>query len=583
MYDRAPRHLTSGSHSTGPNVGPGTYENLVPTSAKLRADGYAPFSSMTRRETFLTVQDSVIAAPGPGQYDPLVCQDRIVGGRTLANRSQRFQETQFNKSKTPGPGSYNLSKSSDWIKKVSYSENDTRPSGNLTSSTSRVRYQRQAQAPSIPTPGQSYGYEENEDGVLKKQDPPDRDNSMGPAFYNVLHDKTKATKKYKGVHFGNMASQRMDFSGNHGPGPGEYNPHQVKCMETELMKAKDGTRVFDSKLPRYHEMIVQEVEKKAVPGPGKYQINSQFDITKPSINTEGLEVEHPPFMSQSKRFFDPKNKAPAPGTYNDPRHALEVLKRTRGLKKSPFGQTALRFTTEPHIQKTPGPGSYNFRGIAQDSVRKAYVESTRRGAFGSTSVRIKPITKQTEAAQPGPAHYQVKDKPDYSRYSQNISANFSSQTNRLHSPPPIIKDVPPPGSYEVSKSYDRTQAKVEPAPPRSVIGKRKKGSFLSSSSRFAQPRDMIIEKPESANPGPGTYQPEDSRGNVKLGMMVYKDSRFKEHKNENPGPGAYEMSPLIQDTVLKGTFNATLNNPVAPRMDITESRSNTKQAFMLGV
>jgi len=32
-------------------------------------------------------------------------------------------------------------------------------------------------------PGQAYGYEECDDGTLKKQDPPDRDVSIGPAFY----------------------------------------------------------------------------------------------------------------------------------------------------------------------------------------------------------------------------------------------------------------------------------------------------------------------------------------------------------------------------------------------------------------
>jgi hypothetical protein len=32
-------------------------------------------------------------------------------------------------------------------------------------------------------PGQAYGYEECDDGSLKKQDPPDRDVSIGPAFY----------------------------------------------------------------------------------------------------------------------------------------------------------------------------------------------------------------------------------------------------------------------------------------------------------------------------------------------------------------------------------------------------------------
>ena len=51
--------------------------------------------------------------------------------------------------------------------------------------TSRIRYHRKPVAPSIPTPGQAYGYEENDDGSLRKQDAPDRDVSMGPAYYGV--------------------------------------------------------------------------------------------------------------------------------------------------------------------------------------------------------------------------------------------------------------------------------------------------------------------------------------------------------------------------------------------------------------
>ena len=50
------------------------------------SDGYAPFLSMTGRETFLDVSDSVMAAPGPGQYDPSVTGERVKGGHTLANR-----------------------------------------------------------------------------------------------------------------------------------------------------------------------------------------------------------------------------------------------------------------------------------------------------------------------------------------------------------------------------------------------------------------------------------------------------------------------------------------------------------------
>lgn len=39
---------------------------------------------------------------------------------------------------------------------------------------------------------------------------------------------------------------------------------------------------------------------QAVPGPGKYDVKGTFDPEPPKVNTEGIEVEHPPFMSQAK-------------------------------------------------------------------------------------------------------------------------------------------------------------------------------------------------------------------------------------------------------------------------------------------
>ena len=43
-------------------------------------------------------------------------QEHSVGGQSLANRSQRFSELPVTSGITPGPGRYNLSKKTDWIK-----------------------------------------------------------------------------------------------------------------------------------------------------------------------------------------------------------------------------------------------------------------------------------------------------------------------------------------------------------------------------------------------------------------------------------------------------------------------------------
>lgn len=582
MYDRAARDLTVKAGSTAEHVGPGTYDPLVVDNKKIRADGYAPFLSMTGRDFFLNPGDQVIAAPGPGQYDPAFAQDIIVGGKTLANKSKRFHE---HTSDTPGPGSYTLSKKQDWIKEVGRNSLSAPASTDAKNAkagmlmTSRIKFHRKPVAPSIPTPGQAYGFEENDDGTLRKQDPPTRDNSLGPAFYNVQQDDTVASKLYRGIHFSKQTSRRMDFGGKEGPGPGEYEPYKPPEILVENLNVLDEKQRYEAKLPRYHELVVKEEEKKAVPGPGKYEIKGQFDSKPPKVNTEGIEVEHPPFLSQSKRFMALKSVNPAPGAYNDPRTALDSLKKITGLKRSPFGQTSVRFTDDRQKRVNPGPGAYSIAGMGNESMRKAYIESTRRGVFGTTAVRINPMTKKGEDEVPGPSHYQIKEKPFEPRYKQ-LTSNFASLSQRLSEPPSTVKEIPPPGSYDVENSYKKSQGKAIYAPPRTETGKKKYEAFQSSSSRFAQPRDVVVEETDPSNPGPGMYDPKlkPKKGNP----IVTKDQRFRTLKGDDvPGPGTYEFSPLIQDTVLKGTFNSTLNNPIAPLID---GMDNTRSApFLLGV
>ena len=57
------------------------------TYSPFLSDGYAPFSSMTGRESCIYPTDNVIAAPGPGQYDPREPQNVVKVGFTFSYRT----------------------------------------------------------------------------------------------------------------------------------------------------------------------------------------------------------------------------------------------------------------------------------------------------------------------------------------------------------------------------------------------------------------------------------------------------------------------------------------------------------------
>ncbi|XP_059155171.1 sperm-tail PG-rich repeat-containing protein 2-like, partial [Physella acuta] len=259
MYDRAPRDISFKIGCTPEVVGPGSYDSELINKSRLRADGYAPFLSMSSRETFLKVSDQVVAAPGPGHYDVHLLRDGVKGGSTLSNKAKRFVEIPED---TPGPGAYSSHAYKEFGRKSkSAPGTGSEDKGMLMSS--RIKFYRKPEAPSIPSQGQAYGYEECDDGSLKKQDPPTKDNSLGPAYYTPMLPDSNPTKVYKGIHFGKLSSKRMEFFGKSGPGPGDYEPYPEKsCLaENTNINAEESLR-YETRLPRYHEQVQKEAEKK---------------------------------------------------------------------------------------------------------------------------------------------------------------------------------------------------------------------------------------------------------------------------------------------------------------------------------
>ncbi|XP_062992162.1 sperm-tail PG-rich repeat-containing protein 2 [Elgaria multicarinata webbii] len=550
MYDRAPRTFTVTVGCTGSRLGPGCYE--LPSRTRQLRGGYAPFLSLASRGIESISQNSENDAPGPGYYEIDRTQKTIKGGHSPQYKERRFKEIHID---TPGPGSYcqppSMGHDVSLVKKPSKVPSAQKLARN-------IKALRKSEAPSIPSQGQSFGYEETEDGTLVKHNPPARDSTLGPAYYWTKSNETYPTMKYKGVHFGNLTEKRHEFKPHAGPGPADYDIIQENAAHYENVNIRrEDQKKCDLYVPRYHEEIVLQEEKKGVPGPGKYDIKSQFQKTE-------SEAQRAPFLSLAQRFAPAKSFTPAPGTYNETRCALESLKKASKTKNIPFGHTAVRFTQDYRLQKTPGPAFYNILNysVATKSPKTVVSEKRKKGAFGSAAPRLLYLVKKEAFATPGPADYQVKEVTEEPRKKKKQLSVFVSATERI---PIINTEAPAPGSYDVQKSFEKSQCKSEYMPPRNPAAKRKHASFLSGGFR------ETVSKVGMDIPGPGAYNPEAYNSGVKLPssvtVWVSRVERFKEARDDTPGPGAYELSPLFRDTVLKRTYNTTLNNPVEIQMD----------------
>ncbi|KAI4893609.1 hypothetical protein NFI96_013775 [Prochilodus magdalenae] len=444
MYSRAPRVTELSSRgSTSSAVGPGAYQSINNNNNN-KQDSYAPFLSLSGR---LSVFDSASGiSPGPGHYDVGVvrvrscsvntgseftvlrlCNDSgvqqevtkgaapVPGGQSLQNRSRRFEESE---SDVPGPGAYNITqtpghkpnpaslKGSERTSKVWIT--DTNP--HLTVTLQGVRLLFHSEAPSIPSPGQAFGYEENQHGTLCRHNPPTSDHTLGPAYYSPAQTE----QRFKGVAFSRMTEKRAELKVVEGPGPGHYCPDDVcVCVDHSVYyenvnMRRDMSSRAELQVPRYHQLLTLQEEKKGVPGPGQYDLKGQFEKY-----TDPPAASRPPFLSQTPAT---KQVAPPVGWYSDPRCALESLKKPGGVKRSPFSHTAARFTPENRKSTTPVcvcvlvcPGAYDVfeLGLAHDSQRKAHLESRRKGGFGCSAERTLQFINK-EQPSPGPSHYTVR-------------------------------------------------------------------------------------------------------------------------------------------------------------------------------
>ncbi|GAB1609986.1 sperm-tail PG-rich repeat-containing protein 2-like, partial [Argonauta hians] len=541
MYDKAVRNMATTVGSTPHHVGPGTYE--LKEKSKTWAEGFAPFMSLVSRGNYLN-KFSCQRAPGPGYYDILL-PDGSKGVGHVQFRSKRFRNS--GKEATPGPGTYNIKHEKE--DKLGVKANTDMMKPLFRHVNSKVKPHQRVEAPSIPTPGTAYGYAEEEDGSLKKQKPPGRDTTLGPAYYNV---KTARDQPYKGCHFGQYTGCRGFYSDSKVPGPGEYetqspgaastkvNRHAAAAGRSKVQKARDryrsrslGRRQIEKResfIPRFVEAIVKRETKLSLPGPAKYPSKSQFDKS-PASSILIPAKEHPPFSSQEKRFSGMINTNPSPGQYNDPRSSMEATKKIMRTTTTPFGQTAVRFVPDGHSKTLPGPGSYNIDTYSYDAMRRALQETSlnNRGAFGSSAPRQTTVVSKEREMYPGPTHYDVIDK-QFDDVIEKPSSFFASTTARL-TKTKVTHNMAGPNIYPGSTTVTHDCSSDLPA-------KKQPKTFISGSGRTGAGNE-IMYSPKKCIPGPGAYEiHKDQEPSYKYRMS--KSQRFFPRVSDVPGPGTYE-------------------------------------------
>ncbi|CAF0774130.1 unnamed protein product [Adineta steineri] len=466
------------------------------------------------------------------------------GASTLANKANRFNEKP--PTETPGPGYYELHAN----------QSPRLPIPDIVKHQRQnvLKINRKSLPPSIPDPKYSYGFEQDEDGNLVPHQPVFLDQDIDQDFSNTTVENDP-TKLYQGVHFGKYSSKRTDFAAKPGPGPGEYDVHDPIKLEIHHINAKPIEKRSELQVPRYPDSLLKTAAKDDIPGPGQYSIKRELDFEQSKSDILGLDIERPPFGSQTQRFNNFATAVPGPGAYDDKFLSIFNSSQTKptSIKRVPFNQTTARFVSTNYKSRSlPGPAQYHIPTFTDENTRRVAMDHGKKPPFNVAAVRRFNILPKDETNRPGPSTYDVKTQPSKPKYEQP-TANFISNTSRDL----VIEDIPGPAAYDVPSAYQSLITQHRKS-PRSKVARQRQSQFLSAAKR------TFVSDMTTDNPGPGAY--EGSITSRPHGYAPVRDTRFRDEIPQLPGPADYELSPLLQDTVLRGTFNTKLNNPILVKL-----------------
>lgn len=509
FVSRSPRRLGELNPSTPAHVGPGAYASASPPSTSSGHLSYAPFSTSAERgiETLSAAESFAAATPGPGEYNAKIM------GKSLSHPLQTvFSSTvprfgsgihsftgQGSTPEALGPGSYVGVDMKGWHKggrastAVGRSRAQTAGPGGVDrrhsspgGGTGSFTWVRTPLPPSIPTPAQSFGYEENEFGELVLQTPSDPvghtgrpEDMAGPGEYVVdsAWPLLSSTRKVKGFA---AWSKSRSKRGTHaygpktdGPAPGQYAPawgnegaddgraaSPSRSVGGGTSRSRPRSRPspsFASTVSRLRadapgSLIERGGKRDAVPGPGSYShaFPSAFDRATKQYVPASLQF----FGTKSQRFLPegkarailPQSPTPGPGSYQIPSsirvrsNSSPVRSPSKDLDPSSplspqhaFFTSYKRFTSLPN-ESVPGPGAYvSLPNTSLELSRKIFGRNT---SFGTTEERFHHVTADTlkpgvgkAATEVGPGSYETTNTP--TRQTRKPLSVFVSTSKRF--------------------------------------------------------------------------------------------------------------------------------------------------------
>ncbi|KAJ3354669.1 Sperm-tail PG-rich repeat-containing protein 2 [Entophlyctis luteolus] len=458
-----------------------------------------------------------------------------------------------------------------------------------------IIWRRKYVPPSIPVGRSAFGYQENESGDLVPRSPPKRSVDPGPAYNFVTSFVEKNKHEKNGFRFA-KDKKGLKFAVTDSPGPSVYD---VSFAE-KLMKAREygnGPAVMTlAPCVRLTDEILTDALKKAVPGPGAYDLSSKIQHPRmPGANVPGF--------GSSSNHAAPSNyiptdmmKTPAPGTYYP---EFATINKPPAYRPQPFGSTTSRFdnTAEERSRQEPAPGSYELASFETSNLgeRRARLMTpggSRPKAFGSVSERF---IKSKPQKAPGPGQYDIANLPSSpvqkaSKFggihtglpSRKMSPRnkmkkqivvarlgtvdpqkirlpvFGTQAARFHKTDDLAA-LPPPGAYEIAHAFESLKTK----------GRMDKQGLLASYGT----RELF--PPPSNVPGPGECKHKKMQMNTEILIIdnAYSEIRRTRHEHQHgaflssklrfdikpeviPGPDAY-LNHDYDNGLLKKSFNIT--------------------------